>query len=69
MRQDKKKKPDMLEKEPKEKLLKLKRKLLPDARDLRGVLRIRKMLLPPQRKQLLKLKKLQLQKQRLKKLA
>lgn len=69
MRQDKKKKPDMLEKEPKEKLLKLKRKLLPDARDLRSVLRIRKMLLPPQRKQLLKLKKRLLQKQRLKKLA
>ena len=69
MRQDKKKKPDMLEKEPKEKLLKLKRKLLPDARDLRGVLRIRKMLLLPQRKQPLKLKKPQLQKQRLKKLA
>lgn len=69
MRQDKKKKPDMLEKEPKEKLQKLKRKLLPDARDLRSVLRIRKMLLPPQRKQLLKLKKRLLQKQRLKKLA
>lgn len=69
MRQDKKKKPDMLEKEPKEKLLKLKRKLLPDARDLRGVLRIRKMLLLPQRKQLMKLKKPLLQKQRLKKLA
>lgn len=69
MRQDKKKKPDMLEKEPKEKLQKLKRKLLPDARDLRSVLRIRKMLLPPQRKQLLKLKKQLLQKQRLKKLA
>lgn len=69
MRQDKKKKPDMLEKEPKEKLLKLKRKLLPDARDLRGVLRIRKMLLLPQRKQLQKLKKPQLRKQRLKKLA
>ena len=64
MRQDKKKKPDMLEKEPKEKLLKLKRKLLPDARDLRGVLRIRKMLLPPQRKQLQKLKKPKLQEQR-----
>lgn len=59
----------MLEKEPKEKLLKLKRKLLPDARDLRGVLRIRKKLLTPQRKQLQKLKKPQLQKQRLKKLA
>ncbi len=69
MRQDKKKKPDMLEKEPKEKLLKLKRKLLPDARDLRGVLRIRKMLLLPQRKQLMKLKKPLLQKQRLNKLA
>lgn len=69
MRQDKKKKLDMLEKEPKEKLQKLKRKLLPDARDLRSVLRIRKMLLPPQRKQLLKLKKRLLQKQRLKKLA
>lgn len=69
MRQDKKKKPDMQEKEPKEKLQKLKRKLLPDARDLRSVLRIRKMLLPPQRKQLLKLKKRLLQKQRLKKLA
>jgi len=69
MRQDKKKKPDMLEKEPKEKLLKLKRKLLPDARDLRSVLRIRKMLLLPQRKQLQKLKKPQLQKQRLKLLA
>jgi len=69
MRQDKKKKPDMLEKEPKEKLQKLKRKLLPDARDLRSVLRIRKMLLLPQRKQLQKLKKRLLQRRKLKLLA
>jgi len=69
MRQDKKKKPDMLEKEPKEKLLKLKRKLLPDARDLRSVLRIRKMLLLPQRKLLQKLKKRLLQRRKLKLLA
>lgn len=53
MRQDKKKKPDMLKKEPKEKLQKLNLKLLPDARDLRGALRIRKMLLLPQRELLI----------------
>jgi len=69
MRQDKKKKPDTLEKEPKEKLQKLKRKLLPDARDLRSVLRIRKMLLLPQRKQMQKLKKRLLQRRKLKLLA